>query len=131
MFAAALMFACAGCEVSIYSTCKRISTKLLRNVSMFLGIIYDVLKCQHHRIIRANQEEVHLQGDEGYRDVRIIQSYPSKVEFFLTVLANFIDMHETLYITPIFSPLPLPPTRVMPRCTWRPPVSVQAVQIKF
>lgn len=79
MFAAALMFSCAGCEVSIYSTCKRISTKLLRNVTMFLGIIYDVLKCDHLKIIRANQEEVHLQGDEGYRDVRIIQSYPSKV----------------------------------------------------
>ncbi len=81
MFAAALMFSCAGCEVSIYSTCKRISTKLLRNVTMFLGIIYDVLKCEHLKIIRANQEEVHLQGDEGYRDVRIIQSYPSKVGF--------------------------------------------------
>jgi hypothetical protein len=79
MFAAALMFSCAGCEVSIYSTCKRISTKLLRNVTMFLGIIYDVLKCDHLRIIRSNQEEVHLQGDEGYKDVRIIQSYPSKV----------------------------------------------------
>ena len=79
MFAAALMFSCAGCEVSIYSTCKRISTKLLRNVTMFLGIIYDVLKCERIKIISANQEEVHLQGDEGYQDVRIIQSYPSKV----------------------------------------------------
>lgn len=83
MFAAALMFACAGCEVSIYSTCKRISTKLLRNVVMFLGIIYDVLRCDHLKVIRSNQEEVHLQGDEGYKDVRIIQSYPSKVCFFL------------------------------------------------
>ena len=79
MFAAALMFSCAACEVSIYSTCKRISTKLLRNVTMFLGIIYDVLKCDHLKVIRANQEEVHLQGDEGYRDIRVIQSYPSKV----------------------------------------------------
>ena len=79
MFAAALMFSCAGCEVSIYSTCKRISTKLLRNVVMFLGIIYDVLKCDRLKVIRSNQEEVHLQGDEGYKDVRIIQSYPSKV----------------------------------------------------
>lgn len=77
------MFSCAGCEVSIYSTCKRISTKLLRNVTMFLGIIYDVLKVPPHKVIRANQEEVHLQGDEGYRDVRIIQSYPSKVLFFV------------------------------------------------
>ena len=33
----------------------------------------------HTQVLRANQEEVHLQGDEGYRDVRIIQSYPSKV----------------------------------------------------
>lgn len=79
MFAAALMFSCAGCEVSIYSTCKRISTKLLRNVTMFLGIIYDVLKCGQYKVLRGNQEEVHIQGNEGPRDVRIIQSYPSKV----------------------------------------------------
>ena len=88
MFAAALMFACAGCEVSIYSTCKRISTKLLRNVTMFLGIIYDVLKCEKHKIIRANQEEVHLQGDEGYRDVRVIQSYPFKVKYIIFFLKS-------------------------------------------
>ena len=73
MFAAALMFSCAGCEVSIYSMCKHNSTKLLRNVTMFLGIIYDVLKCEHLKIISANQEVVQLQGDKGYRDVRIIQ----------------------------------------------------------
>ena len=79
MFAAALMFSCAGCEVSIYSTCKRISTKLLRNVVKFLHLIYDVLKCEHLKVIRANQEEVHLQGPEGPQDVRVIQSYPSKV----------------------------------------------------
>ena len=79
MFAAALMFSCAGCEVSIYSTCKRISTKLLRNVVKFLHLIYDVLGCKHHKVIRANQEEVHLQGPEGPQDIRVIQSYPSKV----------------------------------------------------
>lgn len=90
MFAAALMFSCAGCEVSIYSTCKRISTKLLRNVTMFLGIIYDMLKCEHLKVIRANQEEVHLQGDEGYRDVRIIQSYPSKVRAYLCMVGLYI-----------------------------------------
>jgi hypothetical protein len=78
MFAAALMFSCAGCEVSIYSTCKRISTKLLRNVVKFLHLVYDVLKCEHLKVIRANQEEVHLQGPEGPQDIRIIQSYPSK-----------------------------------------------------
>jgi hypothetical protein len=36
MFAAALLFSAAAVEVSIYSTCKRISQKLLRNVVKFL-----------------------------------------------------------------------------------------------
>jgi hypothetical protein len=31
------------------------------------------------KTIRENQEEVHLQGPEGPEDIRIIQSYPSKV----------------------------------------------------
>jgi hypothetical protein len=132
MFAAALMFACAGCEVSIYSTCKRISTKLLHNVSMFLGIIYDVLKCQHHRIIRANQEEVHLQGDEGYRDVRIIQSYPSKVEFFFQLFLQTLLIcmkHCGLNARVYFLPLPLPPTSLH-ASLYMAPTCAQAVQSK-
>lgn len=44
-----------GCEVSIYSTCKRISTKLLRNVTKFLDLIYEVLKCERLKVIRGNQ----------------------------------------------------------------------------
>ena len=40
MFAAAMLFACPNMELSIYSTCKRISQKLLRNVMRFLELIY-------------------------------------------------------------------------------------------
>lgn len=32
MFSAALLFSCSGVELSVYSTCKRISQKLLRNI---------------------------------------------------------------------------------------------------
>ena len=44
------------------------STELLCNVTMILGIIYDVLQRQPHKVL-SNQEEVLLQGDKGYRDV--------------------------------------------------------------
>ena len=59
----------ARCKVPIYSTCKHMSTELLCNVTMILGIIYDVLQRQPHKVLR-NQEKVLLQGDKGYRDVR-------------------------------------------------------------
>jgi hypothetical protein len=45
------------------------SAELLCNVTMFLGIISDVLQRQPHKVLR-NQEKVLLQGDKGYRDVR-------------------------------------------------------------
>lgn len=44
LFVAALMFACPSIEISIYSTCKRISCKLLRNCIKYIQIICDVLK---------------------------------------------------------------------------------------
>ena len=39
MFAAAILFAAPAVELSIYSTCKRISQKLLRNVVKFFSEI--------------------------------------------------------------------------------------------
>ena len=65
--------------MSIYSTCKRISQKLLRNVYKFLGLIYDELKCPRMPVLRLNFEEVVLQGPDGVQDVRVVNSYPSKV----------------------------------------------------
>ena len=40
MFAAAMMVACPNMELSIYSTCKRISQKLLRNIVKFMELIF-------------------------------------------------------------------------------------------
>ena len=82
MFAAAMIYACPNIEVSIYSTCKRISQKLLRNVQKFLALIYKGLKMDAMKEVRSNMEEIVLQGYEGSTDTRIVNSYPSKVGAF-------------------------------------------------
>ena len=79
MFAAAMMFSCPNLELSIYSTCKRISQKLLRNIVKFLEIIYLELGVPPHKVLRLNSEEVHVAGNEGHGDIRVINSYPSKI----------------------------------------------------
>lgn len=79
MFAAAMVYACPNVEISIYSTCKRISQKLLRNVLKFLAIIYDGMGVDGMKELRSNMEEVMLQGPESAQDVRLVNSYPSKV----------------------------------------------------
>jgi hypothetical protein len=83
MFCAAMMLACPGVEISIYSTCKRISQKILRNVQKFALMIadsdYSTLK---FNVKRENMEEINLQGPLGNTDVRIINSYPSKVSLY-------------------------------------------------
>jgi hypothetical protein len=83
MFAAAMLYSTPGLELSIYSTCKRISQKLMRNVTKFVGLIYDALPgTPPMPVIRSNMEEVVLQGPDGCQDVRIVNSYPSKVMFY-------------------------------------------------
>jgi hypothetical protein len=79
MFAAAMLYSCPNLEMSIYSTCKRISQKLLRNIQKFLELIYIETGCAHMREIRINMEEIVLQGTECEQDVRVVNSYPSKV----------------------------------------------------
>jgi len=86
MFAAALMYSCARVEVSIYSTCKRISQKLLRNIWKFIEILFDGLKETPFKVVRMNMEEIVLQGPEGPQDVRIVNSYPSKVRRWVHML---------------------------------------------
>jgi len=80
MFAAAMLYSAPAVELSIYSTCKRISQKLLRGVVKFFYEIcgQDLGKHNFH-IRRQNMEEIVLIGPEGERDVRIVNSYPSKV----------------------------------------------------
>ena len=80
MFAAAMLFSTPSLELSIYSTCKRISQKLMRNVTKFLNLIYEALPNEPKMpIIRCNMEEVLLQGPDGVQDVRIVNSYPSQL----------------------------------------------------
>ena len=79
MFAAAMIYSAAQVELSIYSTCKRISQKLLRNVCKFLNIIYEAGKQPPMQVIRSNMEELVVLGPEGSQDIRVVNSYPSKV----------------------------------------------------
>jgi hypothetical protein len=79
MFAAAFLFSCPQVELSIYSTCKRISQKLLRNVVKFLSMIYTELGISPYPILRQNQEELQVCGPEGVLDTRLVNSYPSRV----------------------------------------------------
>jgi hypothetical protein len=79
MFAAAMLYSCPNLEMSIYSTCKRISQKLLRNIQKFLELIYLEIGCPHMKENRVNMEEIVLQGTECEQDVRLVNSYPSKV----------------------------------------------------
>lgn len=65
MFAAAMIFSCPNMELSIYSTCKRISQKLLRNIVKFLELIFLELNVMPYKFLRINQEEVHVAGNEG------------------------------------------------------------------
>jgi hypothetical protein len=89
MFAAAIIFAAPSVEVSIYSTCKRISQKLLRNIQKFLYLIYEGMNVEPYKIIRMNMEEIVLQGDNGNQDVRVVNSYPSKVTLLNHWMLNF------------------------------------------
>jgi hypothetical protein len=79
MFAAAMLYSTPSLEMSIYSTCKRISQKLMRNVIKFLDLIYLETKDQPMQVVRSNMEEVVLKGPEGILDIRTVNSYPSKV----------------------------------------------------
>lgn len=80
MFAAAMMWGAPSVEISIYSTCKRISQKLLRNcVKFFYEVCKQDLAASGFKVVRQNMEEIVLRGPGGERDVRVVNSYPSKV----------------------------------------------------
>ena len=66
MFAAGMLYSAPSIELSIYSTCKRISQKLLRNVNKFFDIIVNHdMTLEGFKVIRQNMEEIVLQGTEG------------------------------------------------------------------
>ena len=102
MFAAAMMYACPNMELSIYSTCKRISQKLLRNVVKFMELIFIELQQAPYKILRMNQEEVHIRGNEGQGDLRVINSYPSKIGTTKGTGGDVIILEEAAYVDPGF-----------------------------
>ena len=93
MFAAAMVFAAPRVELSIYSTCKRISQKLLRNVQKFFNeMVEHNMGAYNFKVIRQNMEEIVLQGPDGVNDVRIVNSYPSKVRAVLCCAVQCCDV---------------------------------------
>lgn len=95
MFAAAMLYSTPSLELSIYSTCKRISQKLMRNVTKFLALIYKDTQCQEMPVIRSNMEEVVLQGPDGLHDVRTVNSYPSKVTHHTYTFIELINLPQS------------------------------------
>ncbi len=51
-----MVFSAPNMELSIYSTCKRISQKLLRNIVKFLDLIYLELGVPSYKVLRMNSE---------------------------------------------------------------------------
>jgi len=87
MFAAAMLYSAPGVEISIYATCKRISQKLLRNVVKFFDLICKSdTKGTAFVGVRSNMEELVVRNTQDPTDVRIINSYPSKVSCLLACL---------------------------------------------
>ena len=89
LFVSALLFACPNIDISIYSTCKRISQKLLRNCTRFLAIIHDMMHLPHMEFSKNATDEVELIGVEGKYDRRKLNSYPSKVKYCIRYLGLY------------------------------------------
>jgi hypothetical protein len=94
MFAAAMLYSAPGVEISIYATCKRISQKLLRNVVKFFDLICKSdTKGTAFVGVRSNMEELVVRNTQDPTDVRIINSYPSKVSLVSCLLACLAHTH--------------------------------------
>ena len=52
---------------------------MLGNICRFLDLLYAELRVQKFKVVRQNQEELIINGPEGMSDLRVINSYPSKV----------------------------------------------------
>ena len=89
LFVAVLFFACPSVEISIYSTCKRISQKLLRNCIRFLNMIHHMLRVPYMEYIKKASDEVEIQGVESKYDTRKLNLYPSKV--WLLFIFDFLS----------------------------------------
>jgi hypothetical protein len=100
MFAAAMLYSAPNVEISIYSTCKRISQKLLRNVQKFFSVICnDDVASSGFTITRSNMEEMVLKGPASIHDLRIVNSYPSKVASLQKSAKVCKRLQKSAYVT--------------------------------
>lgn len=75
LYVAAYAYSQPKCEISIFSTGRRASKKLLHTIFKFII----QLPNGSNMINKYNQETLELKGNEGNDDFRTINSYPSKV----------------------------------------------------
>ena len=75
LYVAAYAYSQPRCEISIFSTGRRASKKLLHTIFKFVI----QLPNGSNMINKYNQETLELKGNEGNDDFRTINSYPSKV----------------------------------------------------
>ena len=67
-------------EIRIYSTCNRISQKLMCNVQKFFGVICnDDVAGSGFSVVRRNMGEMVLKGPVSLHEVLVVNSYPSMV----------------------------------------------------
>lgn len=76
MFAACALWAIPRIAIAIFSTSRRASRALLIQIRKF----FVMLPGGRQMIIKDNEETMWIQGTTGLDDVRVCNSYPSKVE---------------------------------------------------
>jgi len=99
MFCAAFVYCVPKCEISVYSTGKRMAAKLMDLCCDFLFRLSGAAE-----MIRAggrrNQEKVVLKGPYGGQDKRVLCCYPGTVKVYYTTL--FFSFFKKGPGTPLF-----------------------------
>jgi hypothetical protein len=94
-FVSAFVLAMDSIEISIYSTGKRASTKLIEKIRDFVILIGGKDKIQRY----SNNEILQVMGANGKSS--FIGSYPSSVRFLL-LITNFNQVAVRIYISSFF-----------------------------
>lgn len=76
MTVAALLYAVPNVEISIFSPGKRASKKLLQTIKRFVELLPGIEGTERS----SNEETLWIRGQYGPQDIRLCNSYPSKVQ---------------------------------------------------
>ena len=103
MTVAALLYAVPSVEISIFSPGKRASKKLLQTIKRFVELLPGIDTAERS----SNEETLWIRGPHGPLDIRLCNSYPSKVQ-----IESFLPLSRTpppglsLLLPPPAHPLP-------------------------